>query len=231
MRAVLVIGLSALPTLTAVAADGDPSRGQQFFTRACAACHSLKPNANMTGPSLAGVWDRKVGTLQSFARYSPAMKSAQVVWGGETLDAWIENPAALIPGNRMTFPGLKDAQARADLLAYLKQKTAPGQAAEAGQSGGMGGMMGGGDAPNLRKLSPDQRVTAITHCRDTYTVSTSDGQKMDYWERNLRFKTDTSEIGPVPGAPAIIGAGMAGDRASVIFSAPEEISAWIKPSC
>jgi cytochrome c len=54
---------------------------------------------------------------------------------------------------------------------------------------------------------------------------------MDYWERNLRFKTDTSDIGPVQGAPAIIGAGMAGDRASVIFSAPEEISAWIKSSC
>ena len=68
-------------------------------------------------------------------------------------------------------------------------------------------------------------MTSITHCRDTYTVKTSDGQSMDYWERNLRFKTDTSEIGPVKGAPAIIGAGMAGDRASVIFSAPEEISA------
>jgi cytochrome c len=54
---------------------------------------------------------------------------------------------------------------------------------------------------------------------------------MDYWERNLRFKTDSSEIGPVKGAPAIIGAGMAGDRASVIFSAPEEISGWIKQGC
>ena len=70
-------------------------------------------------------------------------------------------------------------------------------------------------------------MTAISHCRDTYTVTTGDGQK----ERNLRFKTDTSEIGPVKGSPAIIGAGMTGDRASVIFSAPEEISMWIKPSC
>ena len=137
----------------------------------------------------------------------------------------------MIPGNRMTFPGIKDAQARTDLLSFLKEKTAPGQAAETDQGGGMGGMMGGMAAPNLRQLTPDQRVTAITHCRDTYTVTTSDGQTMDYWDRNLRFKTDTSEIGPFKGAPAIIGAGMAGDRASVIFSAPEEISAWIKPSC
>jgi len=231
MRSVLIIGLCALLTSTAVAAEGDPSRGQQLFARACAACHSLKPDVNMTGPSLAGVWDRKAGELPSFRRYSPAMKSAQVTWGDKTLDTWIENPAALVPGNRMTFPGLKDAQARTDLLSFLKQKTAPGQTGDADQSGGMGGMMGGSDAPNLRKLSPDQRVTAITHCGDTYTVSTSDGQKMDYWERNLRFKTDTSDMGPVQGSPAIIGSGMAGDRASVIFSAPEEISAWIKPSC
>jgi cytochrome c len=86
----------------------------------------------------------------------------------------------------------------------------------------------------LRTCGSSRRISALRrspHCRDTYTVSTSDGQTMDYWERNLRFKTGTSDIGPVRGAPAIIGAGMAGDRASVIFSAPEEISAWIKPSC
>jgi cytochrome c len=131
----------------------------------------------------------------------------------------------------MKFPGIKDAKARADLIAFLAQQDGRGGARPDSPSGGMAGMMGGDDAPNLRQLTPEQRVTGITHCRDTYTVSTSDGQKMDYWERNLRFKTDTSDIGPVRGAPAIIGAGMAGDRASVIFSAPEEISAWIKPSC
>jgi cytochrome c len=227
--AVVIIALCTLLTSTAAAAEGDAGRGQQLFQRACAACHSLKPDANMTGPSLSGVWHRKAGGLPSFTRYSPAIKNSQLTWDDSILSAWIENPAALIPGNRMTFPGLKDAQARTDLLLFLKQRTAPGRTAEADQ-GGMGGMMGGA-APNLRQLTPDQRVTSITHCRDTYTVKTSDGQSMDYWERNLRFKTDTSEIGPVKGAPAIIGAGMAGDRASVIFSAPEEISAWIKPSC
>jgi cytochrome c len=231
MRTAAVIWLCTLIASNAAAAEGDARRGRQLFQRACGACHSLKPDANMTGPSLSGVWRRKAGGLPSFTRYSPAIKKSQLTWDDSTLSAWIENPAALIPGNRMTFPGLKDAQARTDLLAFLRERTAPGQAAEAEQDGGMGGMMGGGAAPNLRQLTPDQRVTAITHCKDTYTVKTSDGQTMDYWERNLRFKTDTSEIGPAKGTPAIIGAGMAGDRASVIFSAPEEISAWIKPSC
>jgi cytochrome c len=230
MRAVLVVGLCSLLISTAAAAEGDPRRGRQYFG-ACMACHSLKPDVNMTGPSLAGLWNRKAGTLASFPRYSSAMKASGIVWEDNTLDRWLTDPPAMIPRNRMGFPGIKDAKARSDLIAFLKEKTAPGQAGEADQGGGMGGMMGSGSAPNLRQLTPDQRVVSITRCRDTYKVTTSDGQTMDYWERNLRFKTDTSEIGPVPGAPAVIGAGMAGDRASVIFSAPEEISAWIKPSC
>ena len=209
MRAVLVVGVCSLLISTANAAEGDPRRGRQYFG-ACMACHSLKPDVNMTGPSLAGLWNRKAGTLASFPRYSSAMKASGIAWEDNTLDRWLTDPAAMIPRNRMGFPGIKDAKARSDLIAFLKEKTAPGQAAEAEQGGGVGGMMGGGAA---------------------HSVKTSDGQSMDYWERNLRFKTDTSEIGPVKGAPAIIGAGMAGDRASVIFAAPEEISTWIKPSC
>jgi cytochrome c len=52
-----------------------------------------------------------------------------------------------------------------------------------------------------------------------------------FWERNLRFKTDGSENGPQKGAPALVGAGMLGDRADAIFAAPEEISELIKPGC
>jgi cytochrome c len=66
---------------------------------------------------------------------------------------------------------------------------------------------------------------------DSYKVSTADGKTHDFWERNLRFKTDSSDDGPQKGAPAIVGAGMMGDRASVIFAAPEEISASIRQEC
>jgi hypothetical protein len=68
----------------------------------------------------------------------------------------------------MTFPGIKDEQARADLIAYLKSVPASG-AAEAGAPGRqMGGMMGARPAPNLKKLDPEDRVEAITYCGDTY---------------------------------------------------------------
>jgi cytochrome c len=220
------MALCTLLTLPAAAADGDPNRGQQLYRRACVACHALKPDMNMTGPSLAGVWKRKAGSLASFSRYSPALEKSGIIWDEGTLDRWLTNPAAMVPKNRMTFPGIENAGWRQDLIALLKQQREPGKAAEAED-----GMGTGAADPSLRRLTPNQRVTGISHCRDTYKVTTSDGETMDYWERNLRFKTDSSESGPVKGAPAILGAGMAGDRASVIFSAPEEISGWIKRGC
>ncbi len=232
--------MTALATITflspALAQQGDATRGQRDF-QACAPCHSLEPDRNMTGPSLADLWNRKAGTLRSFSRYSQALKSSGITWDDTTLNEWLRDPQHLIPGNTMPFSGVKDAGRRGDLLAFLKDATQPGHAppsiAQRGnQMGGMMmGMMGGGAVPNLKKLESDQRVTAITHCRDTYRVITADGKTRDFWERNLRFKTDVSDDGPQKGAPAIVAAGMMGDRADVIFAAPEEISGAISPQC
>src|SRR6185437_4950652 len=207
------------------AAEGNPARGQRVFG-ACAACHSLRPNQNMTGPSLAGVWKRKAGSLESFSRYSPALKSASIVWDDKTLDEWINDPQHVVPGNQMTFAGIKDAGQRADLLAFLKDATQKGgsqMAQQGGSMGGMSGMMGGGQAPNLKKLDPADRVQAITYCKDTYAVTTANGETRKFWERNLRLKTDASGDGPEKNAPALVGAGMMGDRADVIFAEPSEI--------
>ena len=97
--------------------------------------------------------------------------------------------------------------------------------------GGMGGMMGGGQAPNLKQADPAVRVTEITYCKDTYTVTTANGQTRKFWERNLRLKTDSSGAGPEKSAPALVPAGMMGDRADVIFTDPSEISATIESKC
>jgi cytochrome c len=118
----------------------------------------------MTGPSLAGVWNRKAGTLASFTRYSPAMKSANIEWNDKTLDQWIADPQHLIPRNEMTFAGIEDPQQRADLLAFLKQATQPGASVAQGR-GNMGGMVGGGRVPNLKSLDPAARVKEITYCK------------------------------------------------------------------
>jgi cytochrome c len=159
----VALGLS-MALLLPLAAEGNPVRGERVFN-ACATCHSLEPNRSMTGPSLADLWNRKAGSLASFSRYSSALKSANIVWNDKTLDDWIKDPQHLVPGNEMTFAGIKDSQQRADLLAFLIEATKKGtaQTAQQGGMGGMGGMMGGGPVPNLKHLDPEDRVQAITY--------------------------------------------------------------------
>jgi cytochrome c len=95
----------------------------------------------------------------------------------------------------------------------------------------MGGMTGGGGDRNLKNPTSNEQVKAITYCHDTYRVTTGDGKTRAFWERNLRLKTDSSKDGPQTGAPALVPAGMMGDRADVIFAAPEEISKMIEARC
>ena len=91
--------------------------------------------------------------------------------------------------------------------------------------------MQGRAAPKLKTVDASSRVKSITYCRDTFRVTTEDGKSREFWERNLRFKTDSSEEGPEKNAPAILAAGMMGDRASVVFASPDEISRFIKLQC
>lgn len=234
MRKIAIIALFALTSLssTYAAEKGDKTRGQRDFS-ACAACHSLEPNRNMTGPSLANLWGRKAGTLSSFDRFSDPLKASGIVWRDRTLDQWLTDPQRLVPGNEMPFPGIKDERGRADLLAFLKQATKLGASGATPHSGSMGGMAGmmGGKAPNLKEIKPTNRVKLISHCKDTYVVTTADGQKHKFWERNLRLKTDASPEGPNKDAPALVDAGMMGDRADVIFADPSEISPAISTKC
>jgi cytochrome c len=212
---------------SALTAEGDAALGARAF-RACGACHSVEANRNMTGPSLAEIWNRKAGSLQSFTRYSDAMKSSEVIWNDETLDGYLKNPAEFMPGNHMTFPGVPDEKARSAIIAFLKQVGGSQQTAQMPKDG-MPGMQR--TVPNLKNVEASSRIKTITYCHDTFKVTTTDGRTRDFWERNLRFKTDSSEDGPDKDAPAIVNAGMMGDRASIIFSSPEEISRFITRRC
>ena len=227
LRHVILGGAAFLVLLaqTVRSAGGDPVAGAQQFG-ACAACHSFEPGRNCIGPSLAGIPGRNAGTAGGFCRYWQTLKDSSTVWDEQTLDAWLTDPRAFLPGTRMVFRGVPDPQARADLIAYLAQAGPQGPAQ---QPDGMG--MAGGELPDLKRIGAENRVTAIRHCADGYDVTTADGATATFWETNLRFKTDSSDRGPERGKPVIVGAGMVGDRASVIFAAPEEISAYIVPGC
>jgi cytochrome c len=225
--------LQFIPALGLLIASGDPlaagdaARGAAVF-RACAACHSIEPGEHLTGPSLADLWNRKAGAAPGFQRYSDALKRSGAVWNEQSLDRWFANPQAFAPGTTMTFEGVPDRAAREDLIAYLRavsEKKAP-KTVEAGR-----GMMMRNTRVDLRRAPSEGRVVSIAHCGDTYTIGTADGKTQKIWEFNLRFKTDSSRLGPMPGKPVIVGAGMQGDRASVVFAAPGEISGFVKRSC
>ncbi|MCZ7563089.1 MAG: cytochrome c family protein [Burkholderiales bacterium] len=216
---IFAVGLLAFLGTRSALAAGDAERGARAF-RQCIACHSIEPGLHMTGPSLASVLGRKAGSIEGFTRYSDALRAAQLTWTEATLDQWLRDPAALVPGNTMTFPGIPDAQARQDIVAYLKavpQGTAAAQPRP--------------QLPNLKQASAESRVTRMRHCKDTYEVVTADGKAHRIWEFNLRLKSDTSPSGPRPNEPVIVGAGMRGDRASVVFSNPAEISSFIRDGC
>ncbi|MGK7062854.1 c-type cytochrome [Bradyrhizobium sp. 1050_B9_N1_2] len=94
----------------------DAEHGKVIF-KTCAACHATD-HGNRVGPGLEGIIGRKAGTVPGFD-YSDAIKTSGIVWEAKILDAYLESPQKVVPGNRMPYAGLKDSTDRADLVAYL----------------------------------------------------------------------------------------------------------------
>jgi cytochrome c len=118
MRSFPVMIAMALVALPAVARAQDAGAGQSVFRSQCAICHSPQSGRNLIGPSLFGVVGRASGGVPGF-HYSPANETSHLTWDAATLDRYLENPRAVVPGTIMAYAGVKDAQKRADLIAYL----------------------------------------------------------------------------------------------------------------
>lgn len=119
----------ALLTLLALECFGaDRARGERLYGARCGACHSLDENG--PGPRHRGLFGRRAGTQPGFD-YSDALRRSNLVWTGETLDRWLANPNALVPGNKMVVQLANDAVDRADLIAWLRSATSPRRAAPA----------------------------------------------------------------------------------------------------
>lgn len=123
--ALAVAGL--LSGSVAYAFDGDAARGERVFQR-CYSCHSVDPSdkAKLQGPNLFQIIGRPAGAAAGFD-YSEAMRekaAAGLTWDAATLDRYIADPEAVVPGTRMSVPPLRDEQERADLIAYLARSAA-----------------------------------------------------------------------------------------------------------
>ena len=112
--------LLATPAAYASDADGDAANGKELFmVSGCPACHGVTAEDNSkVGPNLVGVVGRKAGTTQSLLGPSENMKKYGVIWSAETLDEFLANPNAKVPGTAMAGV-LADPQQRADVIAFL----------------------------------------------------------------------------------------------------------------
>ncbi len=110
--ALALVSLAALP---ARAVDS----GDTLFHRYCSVCHSNEAGQNKLGPSLFGVFGRASGSEAGFS-YSDSMASAHLTWDEQTLDKYLADPKATVPGNKMLFIGVKNPAERQAIIAYLK---------------------------------------------------------------------------------------------------------------
>jgi cytochrome c len=108
--------LAALP---APYSEGDYENGRRLFAQ-CRACHTIAAGApNRVGPHLDGVMGRAAGSVTDFRNYSPALKASGIVWDAQTMDRWAADPRAVVPATNMIYPGLRKAEDRRDLVAYI----------------------------------------------------------------------------------------------------------------
>jgi cytochrome c len=100
---------------------GDAAAGEKVFA-ACRTCHVFDDGVNRVGPSLHKIVGRKSGSVAGFA-YSDANKNSGITWTPQVLFEYLKDPKAYVPGTKMAFPGVKDDQKRADLVAYLEAQS------------------------------------------------------------------------------------------------------------
>ncbi|MCL4104989.1 UNVERIFIED_CONTAM: hypothetical protein GTU68_018696 [Idotea baltica] len=124
LRDIIPAALAATFVAGAVFADqlGDADAGAKVYTK-CKACHQIGKGArDRVGPHLNEIFGRAAAAHDGYS-YSKSMARAGddgLIWTAETLDAYIENPRALVSKTRMSFRGIKSEEDRADLLAYLR---------------------------------------------------------------------------------------------------------------
>lgn len=117
--AVLGVDMATTDGIAYASLTGNAAAGKVVFAQ-CRSCHVTDPGVNKAGPSLAGIVGRTAGSVAGF-NYSPA--NSDITWTEEQLYVYLENPQRVVPKTKMIFPGLREAQKRADVIAYLKNPT------------------------------------------------------------------------------------------------------------
>jgi cytochrome c len=112
-------GAAVVAPIATRLATADVAKGEQVFKQ-CQACHTINSGgANGIGPNLFGTMGEGVAEGKGGFAFSDALKAVGGKWDFDKMDAWLTSPRKLAPGTKMTFAGLADPQARANIIAYL----------------------------------------------------------------------------------------------------------------
>ena len=118
----LIAGFALSVGIVGAASAQAAAAGEKVFAK-CKACHVIDAATNRVGPSLHGIIGRTAGTVEGF-KYSESMiqhGKDGLVWNNENLDKYLADPKAFVPKNKMAFPGLKNAEDRANVIAYIDE--------------------------------------------------------------------------------------------------------------
>jgi cytochrome c len=120
VRSFLVLAVAAVSSLLIAlpAHAQNAEAGKTAFKQQCGLCHDTAAGKNRVGPSLFSVVGRKAGTVDGF-HYSDANKGSGITWDEATLDKYLTDPRAMVPGTTMTYAGVKADQVRHDIVAFL----------------------------------------------------------------------------------------------------------------
>jgi len=118
-RLFVVAAAMVAPALCSAGSKPDIENGKATFNIMCGICHSVQTTGGPNqGPNLLGVVGRKAASEPEFTMYSPALKDSKITWSKKTLDKFLVNPMAKVPGTLMPMQ-IPDKKTRADVVAYL----------------------------------------------------------------------------------------------------------------
>ena len=121
MRSIVLAAFLAYAALAAAPAQAqDAADGEKIYKRLCSTCHIVaQEGPTRQGPTLFGVVGRKAGSIEGF-RYSEANKKSSLSWTPETLEKYLTDPRAVVPGTTMAFAGIRKPEERSALITYLQ---------------------------------------------------------------------------------------------------------------